>query len=267
MDREFLNKLLNRNFENLSIEELSAIVDSDDVFSMNKKDKKVLEKIISKNSLDSDRSAVVSVLAEAIPQAIVVLNKLDKFGIDTGSIKVDFQNELLDDLNQMNNLQLCIFIDKVMFMSKEYKINFLRHKVYSLHEINSAFSRSFGLSLAFEIFKPGEAKRFMVVDYSRLDKNLLINVIVNQMVHCRYILKSIAESVLATEEIKLTGTKINKVIREDIAEYIDIIKEEKKAFSATGVKGEPTWTYTLCNLLEIEAEGDMDYFDEEDINE
>ena len=266
MDREFLNKLLNRDFENLSIEELNAIVNSEDVFPMTKKDKKVLEKIISKNTLDSDRSAVVAVLGEAIPQAIVILNKLDKFSIDTGPIKIDLKNELLDDLNQMNNFQLCIFIDKVMFMSKEYKINFLRHKVYSLHEINSAFSRSFGLSLAFEIFKPGESKRFMVVDYSRLNKDMLINVIINQMVHCRYILKAISEAVLSTEESKLTGTKINKMIREAIAEYIDIIKEERKALRATGVRGEPTWTYTLCNLLEIEAEGDMDYFDEEDID-
>lgn len=266
MDREFLNKLLNRDFENLSIEEISAIIYSDDVFSISKKDKKVLEKLIANGSLDINRSQVSAVLEEAIPRAIVILNKLDKFSIDTGSVKIDFKNELLECLNQMNLLQLCTFIDKVMLMSKENKINFLRHKVYSLHEINRAFSRSFGLSLAFEIFKPGKSKRFKVVDYHKLDKALLIDTIMNHAIRYRCILSSIAIAVSATEESKLAGTKINKAIREDIVGYLDIIKEEGKAFSATGVRGEPTWTYTLCNLLEIEAEEDMDYFDEEDMD-
>ena len=151
MDREFLNKLLNRDFENLSIEEISAIIYSDDVFSISKKDKKILEQLIANGSVDATRGQVSAVLEEVIPRAIVILNKLDKFSIDVDPIRIDFANELLESLNQMNHLQLCSFIDKVMFMSKDYEINFLRHKVYSLHEINSAFSRSFGLSLAFEI--------------------------------------------------------------------------------------------------------------------
>lgn len=267
MNREFVNKLLNRDFENLSIEEISAIINADDVFSVTKKDKKVLEKIISQNALSSNQSAVASVLKEALPQATVILNKLDKFSIDTGAIKIDLKNELLERLSRMNSLQLCIFIDKVMYISDEYHINFLRHKTYSLHEINSAFSKSFGLWLAFEIFKPGHAKRFTAVDYSKIDKKLLIDTIINQIIHFRYILISIAEVVLSTEEKMLTGTKINKEIKEDIADCIFILEDEQKAINATGVSAEPTWTYTLCSLLEVEVAEGMDDFDEEDTDE
>ena len=82
-----------------------------------------------------------------------------------------------------------------------------------------------------------------------------------------YVLAIIAEVVLNTDEEKLSGTKINKVINEDISTYLEIIKKEKAAVRATGVAPKQTWTYTLCNITDITVEEDEEFFDEEDDDE
>ena len=266
MSEMFLVKLLERDFEALTIDEISALISDDEIFALNKKDKKTLEKIIENNLLDAEKEKAVKVLKESVPSAMAILNNLDKFGLNKGTIKIDFREALLESLNKMNNLQLCVFIDKMMMFSKECKLNFLRNRVYSLHEINSAVSRSFGLSLAFEIFKPGKYKQFQVIDHSKLDKKLIIDTINRHVVHYLYILEIISKVVLLTDEDMLMGTKINKTIRTGIDVYLNIIRKEKVALRATGVRPEQTWTYTLCNLLEITVEDD-DFFDEEDIDE
>lgn len=266
MSKMFLEKLLERDFEDLTIDEISALISNDDVFTLNKKDKKALEKVIENDLLGTEREKVVNTLKESVPSAMAILNNLDKVGLNKGSIKIDFRESLLENLNKMNNLQLCVFIDKMMMFSKECKLNFLRNRVYSLHEINSVVSRSFGLSLAFEIFKPGKYKQFQVIDYSKLDKKSIIDTINKHVVHYLYILEIISMAVLLTEEDMLMGTKINKNIRTEIEVYLNIIRKEKVILKATGVRPEQTWTYTLCNMLEITV-ADDECFEEEDTDE
>lgn len=266
MSKIFLEKLLKRDFEDLTIDEIGALISNDDIFALNKKDKKALEKVIENNLLYTERDKVVNTLKESVPSAMAILNNLDKVGLNKGSIKIDFRESLLENLNKMNNLQLCVFIDKMMMFSKECKLNFLRNRVYSLHEINSVVSRSFGLSLAFEIFKPGKYKQFQVIDYSKLDKKCIIDTINKHVVHYLYILEIISTAVLLTEEDMLMGTKINKNIRTEIEVYLNIIRKEKATLKVTGVRPEQTWTYTLCNMLEITV-ADDDCFEEEDTDE
>ena len=64
----------------------------------------------------------------------------------------------------------------------------------------------------------------------------------------------------------LMGTKINKNIRTEIEVYLNIIRKEKATLKVTGVRPEQTWTYTLCNMLEITV-ADDDCFEEEDTDE
>lgn len=129
MSEMFLIKLLERDFEALTIDEISALISDDEIFALNKKDKKTLEKIIENNLLDTEREKAVKVLKESVPSAMAILNNLDKFGLNKGTIKIDFREALLENLNKMNNLQLCVFIDKMMMFSKECKLNFLRNRV------------------------------------------------------------------------------------------------------------------------------------------
>ena len=62
-------------------------------------------------------------------------------------------------------------------------------------------------------------------------------------------------------------TKINKRIQAAVIDYVDIIKKEKKVVRSTGIAHRQTWTYTLCNILDITVEEDEEFYDEEDDDE
>ena len=267
MSEMFLDKLINKEFGNLTLNELRAIISNREVFSLNKTDTKVLERIVNKGKLEEDRDKVVSTLEEGLPLAFVILSNLDKHSIKEENVEIDFREELLNNLGQMTHLQLCVFVDKVLKISKEGRLRFFRNKDYSLHAINSVVSRSLGLSLVFEIFKQGKAKNFMAIDYTRINKKQMIEEINNQAVRYLYVLATIAKVVLNTEEASIMGTKINKRINEGISVYLNIINKEKSAVRATGVAPKQTWTYMLCGVTDITIEDDDEYFDEEDDNE
>ncbi len=190
---------------------------------------------------------------------MTILNNLDSNILVIGTSKVNFRELLLENLYRMNILQLCVFIDKVMLITEKDKLHFFRNKVYSLHEINGVISKSFGLSLVFEVFKPGTYKTFSCINYEQIDKSMMIETIDRNMVRYLYILVNISKTVLTTDE-NLFGTKINKTIRYDISEYVKVIHESKKKIKETGIKPTQSWTYTLCNADTITVEDDEDDF-------
>ena len=106
-------------------------------------------------------------------------------------------------------------------------------------------------------------KGFTAINYNHIDKDMMIEVINNQMVRFLYILDKIAEVVLTTDEANIFGTKINKRINEQIIDYVVVVAKEKAAVKATGVESKKTWTYSLCGLTDITLEDDDDLFDEE----
>lgn len=267
MGETFLKKVLNKDFEALSVDELKIIINQDYVFNISKKDKKVLEKVIEDNHLETDKDKVVSILKEGLPNSFAILSNLDKYPISEGKIKIDFRGDWIDNLNQMNHLQLCIFIDKVLMISDEFKIRFFRNEEYSLHEINVVVSKALGLTLVFEIFQKGKYKTFKNIPFEHIDKELMIDVLNTQAVRYLYILKTISEIVLDTEESKLSGTKINKTIRDQIRDYVSVIKKERSTVKKTGVVSKQTWTYSICGLTDISIEDDDEFFDWEDDDE
>ena len=264
MSEIFIKKILDKDFGSLTIEELKVIINCDSVFSLSKKDKKVLDKVIEDNNLENDKDKIINTLKEGLPNSFALLSSLDKYGIDENGLEVNYRKSLLDNLNRMNHLQLCIFIDKVLMVSEESKIRFFRNQEYSLHMINDVVSKSLGLTLVFEIFKLGKYKTFMDIGYNWIDKKQMIEVIDNQVVRYLYILNIISDIVLSTEEAKLTGTKINKNIREEIEDYIKIIKSERAKVRKTGIAPKQTWTYTIGGLMDIAVEDDDEFFVEED---
>ena len=263
MGKAFLAKLLNNAFEDLITEELKAIINNENVFSLSKKDITSLRKIIENDALESAKDKVAAILSKGLPTPFVLLHNLDKYSINEGKIQINFREALLNNLNKMNNLQLCVFINKILLLGKQNSIRFFRHREYSLHEINSVVSKSFGLSLVFEIFKEGKAKNFTAIDYNQIDKKLLIDTLNSELTRYLYVLEIVSEIVLATEEKMILGTKINKTIKEQTNDYISIIIKEKKTVKETGIKPKKTWTYTLGNLGSIVVEDD-EYVDEEE---
>ena len=267
MGEMFLKKILDKDFEAITVDELKVIITHDSVFPVNKKDKKALEKIIEEGITESNKDKMVAVLREGLPNPFAILSNLDKYSLVEGESRIEFRKNLIENLRLMNHLQLGIFIDKVLMVSKEFKVRFFRNEEYSLHEINGVISKSLGLTLVFEIFKKGEYKTFLEIPFEHTDKNLMIEVLNTQCVRYLYILKIISEIVLATEKGKLTGTKINKTIREQITGYVKIIKKERKYVKKTGAVPKQTWTYSICGLTDVSIEDDDEFFDWEDDDE
>lgn len=262
MSQVFLRKLLNREFDNLTVEEIELIVNNPEVFYLKKKDAKEVVKYVVKKTVEENKSAIAQVLESGLPTAFAIFNSLDQNSVSYGAITIDLREALINNLKKMDNLKLCVFIDKVLKFGKDNKIRFFRNKDYSLHEINGVISKAFGLSLVFEVFKVGKAKNFLAIDYNKIDKSEMINALNRQLVRYLYVLELIAEVVLNTEENKLFGTKINKSIREAIDDYVFLIQEERKNVARTGIGVKKTWTYTLCNSVSLEVEDNGEDNDE-----
>jgi hypothetical protein len=263
----FLKKLLDRDFDALTLEELKIIIHNNDVFALKKKDLAILEKLIEKPLTDDNSDKIKEVLRESLPSSFAILSNLDKCEIHEGTIDINFREAFVSNLKQMNNFQLCVFIDKLLKVGKEERIRFFKSKDYSLHMINSVVSSSFELPMVFEFFKPDHPKSFRAIEYDQIDKDKMINTLNNQIVRYLYVVEAISRIVLETAETELLKTKINKRIQTEIIDYVDIIKKEKKAVRATGIAPRQTWTYTLCNILDITAEEDDEFYDEEDDDE
>jgi hypothetical protein len=267
MGEILLKKIIDKDFGELTIDEVKVIINQDSIFSINKKDKKVLEKFIEENSFEINKDKVSSILKDGLLNSFAILSALDKHSIVEDGIKIDFRKDLMENLKQMNHQQLGIFIDKVLMISDESKIRFFRNEEYSLHEINGVISKSLGLTLVFEVFQKGKYKSFSDIPFSLVDKDLMIETLNVQLVRYLYILKIISEVVLSTEESKLTGTKINKTIREQISDYVKIIKKERATVRKTGAVPRQTWTYSICGLTDISIEDDDEFIDWEDEDE
>ena len=264
MECAFLKKLIDRDFNNLTADELSLIISNNKVFGLKKKDLRTIEKLICKG-IDINKDKIGQTLEEVLPDTFSIFNNLDEQGAYGERLSIDLRNTLLSTLKQMNHLQLCVFINKALKFKKDYSINFFRKFEYSLHEINSVISKALGLSLVFQIFKTGAVKSFTIIDYNKIDKVQMVATLNNQLVRHLYVLEVIARVVLNAEESTLFGTNINKAIREEILSFVPLVQKENKTIKETGVKAPHTWIYTLCNSTKIElADNEANDDEEED---
>ena len=263
MTKTLITRMINKNYDALTIEELKIIINNPDVFPIKKTDKQALEKLISKAS-DENRDTAIKVLRAILPSPFELLKNIDKYSIREEDREFNFRDQLLRNLHRMNNIQLCVFIDKVIKFGKDESLRFFRNKEYSLHAINGVISSSLGLSLVFEIFKPGKYQTFKVINYNLIDKEHMISVLDTQIIRYLYILESISDAILTTDEEHLTGTKINKTIRESIADYVKVINSEHRSVHQSGVKKHQTWTYNICNLVDITVEDDDEFISDEE---
>ena len=87
MGEMFLKKILDKDFEAVTVDELKVIVAHDNIFPISKKDKKALEKIIENGSTDDNRDKMVAVLKEGLPNSFAILSNLDKYGLAAKGFK------------------------------------------------------------------------------------------------------------------------------------------------------------------------------------
>lgn len=267
MTRALIKNLITNDYDSLTFEEIKLIISNPKVFPIKKTDKQALEKLISKPS-DENRDTAIKVLRAILPSPFELLKNIDKYSVREEEREFNFRDRLLRNLYQMNHTQLCIFIDKVIKFGKDESLRFFRNREYSLHAINGAISSSLGLSLVFEIFKPGKYQTFKVINYNLIDKAHMISVLDTQIIRYLYILESISNVILTTDEEHLMGTKINKTIRANIADYVKVINSEHRSVHQSGVKKHQTWTYNICNLVDVTVEDDDEFVsDEEEDNE
>ena len=92
----FLKKLLDRDFDDLTLEELKIIIHNNDVFALKKKDIAILEKLIEKPLTDDNRDNIREVLREALPSPFALLSSLDKYEIHEGTIEINFREAFVD---------------------------------------------------------------------------------------------------------------------------------------------------------------------------
>ena len=75
MGKIFLEKIINKEFGDLTVDELKVIVNSGEIFSLNKTYTKVLEKVINKGKVE-DKEKIIIALQEGLPSAFVLLSNL-----------------------------------------------------------------------------------------------------------------------------------------------------------------------------------------------
>jgi hypothetical protein len=90
----FLEKIIRKEFGSLTVDELKVIANNVEVFSLNKTNTKILEKIIGKGNLEGDRDKIITVLQEGLPSAFVLLSNLDKYSIKEETVEINFKEEL-----------------------------------------------------------------------------------------------------------------------------------------------------------------------------
>ena len=79
MERAFLKKLIDRDFNNLTADELSLIISINKVFGLKKKDLRTIEKLICKG-IDINKDKIGQTLEEVLPDTFSIFNNLDEQG-------------------------------------------------------------------------------------------------------------------------------------------------------------------------------------------
>ena len=99
MAEVFLKKIINRDFEKLTVEEFQTLIEYYEVFNLKKKDKKILEKAIANIGLASEKDKAVAMLKEALPNAHTILASLDLNSIEVNGVGINFRKSFFQICN------------------------------------------------------------------------------------------------------------------------------------------------------------------------
>ena len=240
-----LNKLLEKDYENLTIEEL-GVLDKDRVtLGLGDEFIKLYEDLIKgENNLNKIKEELETKL---LPR-ILILENLSKLEINEPELHVNFRGELINNLRKMDNLRICYFIDKVSYQIRENNIRFFgvkRQNEISYHMINKVISDSYNLNLVFEIFEKNSKNKFLHLDVNKFNKEYMIEVLNKYFTCYLYILEIISGVVLNCDEDELSKKTLAFAITKEIKQYLKVIKEDKKLFKVKGNRLFRNWSYFI----------------------
>ena len=240
-----LNKLLEKDYENLTIEELGVLDKYRETFGLGDEFKKLYEDLIKgENNLNKIKEELETKL---LPR-ILILENLSKLEINEPELHVNFRGELISNLRKMDNLRVCYFIDKVSYQIKENNIRFFgvkRQNEISYHMINKVISDSYNLNLVFEIFEKNSKNKFLHLDVNKFNKEYMIEVLNKYFTCYLYILEIISDVVLNCEEDELSKKTLAFAITKEIKQYLNVIREDKKLFKVKGNRLFRNWSYFI----------------------
>ena len=240
-----LNKLLEKDYENLTIEELGVLDKYKETFGLGDEFKKLYEDLIKgENNLNKIKEELETKL---LPR-ILILENLSKLEINEPELHVNFRGELINNLRKMDNLRICYFIDKVSYQIKENNIRFFgvkRQNEISYHMINKVISDSYNLNLVFEIFEKNSKNKFLHLDVNKFNKEYMIEVLNKYFTCYLYILEIISDVVLNCEEDELSKKTLAFAITKEIKQYLNVIREDKKLFKVKGNRLFRNWSYFI----------------------
>lgn len=259
---DLLNKILCKDYENITIKELFLMKKHQKVFGLDKQ----FSQVIIKNNWnktdetklvglsDDIKNEVIETLKKELLPRTIILEELSKVDLEGEGINSNFNFKFVDSLKKLDNLKLCKFIDRISYyMKKNSKLNFFGRKsngdgVY--HELNKVISDSLGLSLVFQIFGKKFLNRYVHLPVDKFDKNEFIEVLSKYCIRHTYILEIIVNTISELEIEMLEGKKGSFIIGKNVKYYLDIVVED---YVKVFVRSEPNTNYYTDDL-----EGDDD---------
>lgn len=228
---EFVLKLLNRSFDELTPEEMRVIASNPDVFKMPKKYKKLLD---GADFTDEKRSAAIRMLEDEFPQNVFLLNKFDQFSVADPVYGIEFKKDFIDIAGKLPIYRLCILIDKLDYYMRKCRICFFGNnqaKPNVWHEINRVVSEAFGCSLVFSVFGYKEHYyRFEKLNYQVINAGRLVECLDTYCKNWTCILYHIAKALADADDESIHKKKsITGAINKTVQIYTDIIRAEHKA--------------------------------------
>ena len=240
-----LNKLLEKDYENLTIEELGVLDKYRETFGLGDEFKKLYEDLIKG---ENNLKIIKEELETKLLPRILILENLSKLEINEPELHVNFRGELINNLRKMDNLRICYFIDKVSYQIRENNIRFFgvkRQNEISYHMINKVISDSYNLNLVFEIFEKNNKNKFLHLDVNKFNKEYMIEVLNKYFTCYLYILEIISGVVLNCDEDELSKKTLAFAITKEIKQYLKVIKEDKKLFKVKGNRLFRNWSYFI----------------------
>ena len=247
-----LDKILSRNYEQLTISDLFLIDKYQKHFGLDKQFSQVLTKNnlnkkdeTNLNDVNEDvKNEIIEVLKKELLPRTIILENLAKVDLEKEGIVSNFNSKFVESLRKLDNLKLCKLIDRISYyMLKNSKLNFFGRKSNgdgAYHEFNKVISDSLGLSLVFQIFGKKYLNRYTHLPIDKFNKEAFIEALSKYCVRYTYILEIIVNTMATFDLELLEGKKGSFKIGKEIKTYLDIVVEDTaKSF----VRGEPNSNY------------------------
>lgn len=240
-----LDKLLKKDYENLTIKELGVLNKYNEIFGLDDVFKRLYEGLIKG---ENNLNLINEELKIKLLPRILILESLSKVEINEPELNVNFKANLLNNLKKMDNLRICHFIDRVSWLLKENNIRFFgvqTNNEVSYHMINKVISDSYNLNLVFEIFEKNNKKRFLHLDVNKFNKEQMIEVLSKYLTSYLYILEIMSEVVLNCDTENLNRRVLACAIKKNTEQYRKVISEDKKLFKVKGNRLFKRWSYFI----------------------